>query len=74
MEFDAVFVVRNEEGTLPSGRALQEDKGSIALEEEKRLCYVAMTQAKTQLVLTWQREVTNFAGWSDDGPRTAAKD
>jgi ATP-dependent exoDNAse (exonuclease V) beta subunit len=74
MEFDAVFVVGNEEGTLPSGRALQEGEGSIALEEEKRLCYVAMTRAKTQLVLTWRKEVTNFASWSDDGPRTAAKD
>jgi hypothetical protein len=73
-EFDTVFVVGNEEGTLPSGLSLQEGEGSVALEEEKRLCYVAMTRAKTQLILTWRKEVTNFATWSDDGPRTSSKD
>jgi ATP-dependent exoDNAse (exonuclease V) beta subunit len=74
MEFDAVFVVGNEEGTLPSGRALQEGEGSVALEEEKRLCYVAMTRAKTRLLMTWRKEVTNFSNWSDDGPKTAKMD
>jgi hypothetical protein len=74
MEFDAVFVVGNEEGTLPSNLALQEGEGSVALEEEKRLCYVAMTRAKTRLLMTWRKEVTNFSNWSDDGPRTSKKD
>jgi ATP-dependent exoDNAse (exonuclease V) beta subunit len=74
MEFDAVYVVGNEEGTLPSGRALQEGEGSISLEEEKRLCYVAMTRAKTRLLMTWRKEVTNFSNWSDDGPKTAKMD
>jgi len=32
------------------------------LSEERRLCYVAMTRAKTHLVLTWRREVSYFAG------------
>lgn len=74
MEFDAVFVVGNEEGTLPSGLALQEGEGSVALEEEKRLCYVAMTRAKTRLLMTWRKEVTNFSNWSDDGAKTVKKD
>jgi hypothetical protein len=73
MEFDAVFVVGNEDGTFPSNRALQEGDGSVALEEEKRLCYVAMTRAKTQLIMTWRKEVTGFSAWSDDGPRTTDK-
>jgi ATP-dependent exoDNAse (exonuclease V) beta subunit len=73
MEFDAVFVVGNEDGTFPSNQALQEGDGSIALEEEKRLCYVAMTRAKTQLIMTWRKEVTMFSSWSDDGPRTTDK-
>jgi DNA helicase-2/ATP-dependent DNA helicase PcrA len=74
MEFDAVFVVGNEEGTLPSNRAIQEGEDSIELAEEKRLCYVAMTRAKTQLCMTWRKEVTNFASWSDSGPQKSQKD
>ncbi|CAJ1969552.1 unnamed protein product [Cylindrotheca closterium] len=74
MEFDAVFVVGNEEGTLPSGLSIQEGEGSVALEEERRLCYVAMTRAKTRLLMTWRKEVTNFSNWSDDGPKTVKKD
>ena len=30
------------------------------MEEEKRLCYVAMTRAKTELVMTWRKEVGVF--------------
>lgn len=73
-EFDVVFVVGNEEGTLPGNRALQEGEGSVELEEEKRLCYVAMTRAKTQLVMTWRKQVTSFSNWSDDGSRMKQTD
>lgn len=62
MEFDAVFLIGNEDGTLPSRMAIMEDEGSVALDEEKRLCYVAMTRAKTHLVMTWRREVSIFNG------------
>ena len=74
MEFDCVFVVGLEEGTLPCQPALQEGPGSVQLEEEKRLCYVAMTRAKTRLLLTWRKEVTSFSNWSDSGPKTQTKD
>lgn len=74
MEFDCVFVVGLEEGTLPCQPALQEGPGSVQLEEEKRLCYVAMTRAKTRLILTWRKEVTSFSNWSDSGPKTQTKD
>ena len=74
MEFDAVFVVGNEEGTLPSSLSIQEGEDSIALEEEKRLCYVAMTRAKTYLILTWRKEVTMFSNWSDYGSKTSSKE
>jgi hypothetical protein len=57
-EFDTVFVVGNEDRTFPSAQALEEGEGSVELEEEKRLCYVAMTRAKTELFLTWR----NFYG------------
>ena len=48
LEFDGVIVVGMEEGLLPHYRALQ---GDSDLEEERRLCYVAMTRARQQLVL-----------------------
>lgn len=47
-EFDAVFVTGLEQGLFPSQRA--EDEGEI--EEERRLCYVALTRAKKKLVVT----------------------
>ena len=55
-------LVGNEEGTFPTQKAIGEGEGSIELSEERRLCYVAMTRAKTHLVLTWRREVSYFAG------------
>jgi ATP-dependent exoDNAse (exonuclease V) beta subunit len=64
MEYDTVFVVGNEDGTLPLFKALVE--GDASLEEERRLCYVAMTRAKTELILTWRKEVMQF---SKDGVR-----
>lgn len=62
MEFDAVFLIGNEDGTLPTKLAIMEGEGSVALDEEKRLCYVAMTRAKTHLIMTWRREVSLFTG------------
>jgi len=62
MEFDAVFLVGNEEGTFPTHLALMNGEGSIELEEERRLCYVAMTRAKTHLIMTWRREIIKFFG------------
>ena len=49
LEFDAVFLVGNEEGTFPTQRSIAEGEGSIELSEERRLCYVAMTRAKVCL-------------------------
>lgn len=66
-EYDAVFVVGLEEGTLPSSQSLQGDEDKeklVALEEERRLCYVAMTRAKTRLTMTWRKEVTSFGNWN----------
>jgi len=62
MEFDSVFLVGNEESTFPTQRAIMEGEGSVELDEERRLCYVAMTRAKTHLIMTWRKEVTTFFG------------
>jgi DNA helicase-2/ATP-dependent DNA helicase PcrA len=52
LEYDTVFVVGCEDGSFPHMRALEE--GSE--EEERRLCYVAITRARRRLYMTWARE------------------
>ncbi len=51
LEFDCVFIYNLCEGIFPSERSVSEG-GSAALEEERRLLYVAMTRAKQQLFLS----------------------
>lgn len=53
LEFPVVFVAGMEEGIFPGNRAL-EDKA--ALEEERRLAYVAMTRARDRLYLMYAEE------------------
>jgi DNA helicase-2/ATP-dependent DNA helicase PcrA len=50
LEWPIVFLTGLEEGTLPHERAFAEAGG---VEEERRLCYVALTRAKDQLWLSW---------------------
>jgi DNA helicase-2/ATP-dependent DNA helicase PcrA len=52
LEFDFVFVVGMEEGIFPHGRST--NGGTEAgVEEERRLCYVAMTRARKELTLAY---------------------
>ncbi len=48
LEFPVVYVVGMEEGVFPGASAQYDEE---ELEEERRLCYVAMTRAKEQLTL-----------------------
>lgn len=50
LEWPIVFVAGLEEGTLPHERSLPTAEG---IEEERRLCYVALTRAAEQLYLSW---------------------
>jgi DNA helicase-2/ATP-dependent DNA helicase PcrA len=49
LEFPAVIIAGLEEGLFPHSRSSEHDDD---LEEERRLCYVGMTRARRQLVLT----------------------
>ena len=51
LEFDCVFIYSLCEGIFPSERSISEG-GGPALEEERRLAYVAMTRARKQLFLS----------------------
>lgn len=51
LEFENVFIIGAEEGVFPHANSLQE--GTLdAIEEERRLFYVAMTRAKKKLYIT----------------------
>ena len=51
LEYDYVFIAGMEEGIFPHYNAIND--GSIsAIEEERRLCYVAITRAKKELFIT----------------------
>ena len=51
LEFDYVFLVGMEEGIFPHYNAINDGSNS-AIEEERRLCYVAITRAKKELYIT----------------------
>jgi len=52
LEFDTVFIAGAEEGIFPGERTLGDP---VEIEEERRLCYVAMTRAKRKLYFTAAR-------------------
>ena len=54
LEFAAVHIAGLEEGVFPSAQSL--DAGEIAVEEERRLMYVALTRARRQLFLHYANE------------------
>ena len=62
LEFPVVFMVGLQEGLLPHQMSLND--GNV--EEERRLCYVGMTRAKSRLYLTWSelRSMRTSEGFS----------
>lgn len=61
LEFPVCFVCGFTEGIFPSGRTLEERKDE-GLEEERRLCFVAMTRAMRNLYLTESEGSSQFSG------------
>ena len=56
LEFPVVFLTGMEEGLFPSGRCESDED----IEEERRLCYVAITRAKEKLYVTNTERRTIF--------------
>ncbi len=56
LEFPIVFLAGLEDGLFPSSRSISEED----IEEERRLCYVAITRAKEELFITQARSRTVF--------------
>lgn len=52
LEFPVVFMVGMEEGIFPGSRA---EFDPATMEEERRLCYVGMTRARSELLLTFAK-------------------
>ncbi len=65
LEFPYVYVVGMEEGVFPGNSAMYD---SEELEEERRLCYVAMTRAKEKLTLTNARQRMLFGRTTPNQP------
>ena len=65
LEFDVVFIVGMEDSVFPHHRSLGDPD---EMEEERRLCYVAMTRARQRLYVTsaWSR--TLFGGNNANPP------
>ncbi|MDX6618733.1 MAG: ATP-dependent helicase UvrD/PcrA, partial [Gaiellales bacterium] len=64
LEFDAVFVIGMEQNLFPHVRAIEEAN----IEEERRLCYVAITRARRELCLVYARQRTLFGARGNNLP------
>ena len=72
LEYPVVFVVRFNQGVFPNMRAMNEG-GYLAIEEERRLAYVAMTRAKQKLYLTLSNDYS-YVIQSNLGPSQFLKE
>ncbi len=66
LEFEVVFLPGWEEGLFPHQRSL--DEGASALEEERRLAYVAITRAKHRLFITMAFNRKLYGEWKNNTP------
>ncbi len=69
LEFGTVFIVGMEEGILPHRRSFA---APAQMEEERRLCYVGMTRAKSHLYLVYAQRRSLFG--SSSGPSRFLRD
>ena len=67
LEFDVVFLPGWEEGLFPHQKSLEE-KGDLALEEERRLAYVGLTRAKKESFISFVMNRMYRGDWIDSLP------
>ena len=67
LEFDIVYLPGWEEGVFPSQRALDEG-GLAALEEERRLAYVAITRARRRCTIFHAANRRIYGQWTSSIP------
>jgi DNA helicase-2/ATP-dependent DNA helicase PcrA len=67
LEFDIVYLPGWEEGVFPSQRSLDEG-GLAALEEERRLAYVAMTRARRKATILHAANRRIYGQWTSSIP------
>jgi DNA helicase-2/ATP-dependent DNA helicase PcrA len=65
LEFPNVFIVGAEEGIFPGLRSIGSPED---MEEERRLCYVALTRAKRRLYITCARQRMLFGRTTENRP------
>jgi len=63
LEFPIIFIVGMEEGLFPHSRSLFDN---LELEEERRLCYVALTRAMKKIYLTYTSSRLYFGNRSQN--------
>lgn len=66
LEYDRVFMVGMEDEIFPGH--LDDENAEKEIEEERRICYVAMTRAKRELFLTSASSRFRFGRWNDETP------
>ena len=59
LEFNGVILIGLEEDTLPHFNSLGSQQ---SIEEERRLCYVAITRACKELCISWSRQRRRYGG------------
>ena len=52
LEFPVVFMAGMEEGLFPSAMSIRAENPDEEIEEERRLCYVGITRAREELIMT----------------------
>ena len=57
LEFDHVYLAGLVEGEMPDRRAMAKGDKSAEMQEERRICFVAITRARQRLTLTYARRM-----------------
>ena len=71
LEFPNVFLVGMEDGLFPGTRAIGDPE---EMEEERRLCYVAITRAKKELIVSYARQRMIYGRTSSSMPSRFLKE